>query len=81
MNKFFKKYAVTIGFIISFVFDAKYNMVEHFISDIFWVNVVKGLGALALAYFTGSKLQSSFSKEEGIDSIGGSQIPPDKDEK
>lgn len=76
MNKFLKKYAVTIGFVMSFLFDAKYNIVEHFISDIFWANIVKGLGALLLAYFTGNKLQSSFVEDNEEIGGGGIKNPP-----
>lgn len=76
MLKFFKKYSVAIVFIISFVLDANYQILEHFITDPFWLNVVKGFGALCLAWFTGNKLQQN--KNFLVDDIGGGGIknPP-----
>lgn len=78
MKQFFKKYYVVIGFVLSFILDAQYGILEKLISDTFWLNIVKGLGALVLAYFTGNKL-TTMSKEDA--GIGGSNIPPNKDEK
>jgi len=77
MKKFLKNYWVTISFILSFIFDAKYQILEHFISDLFWLNIVKGLGALLLAYFTGNKLANTSKYGD----IGGSNPTPIKDEK
>jgi hypothetical protein len=72
MTKFLKKYSVIIGFIVSFILDAKYQILEKLITDPFWLNIAKGLGAVILAYFTGSKLVSA-SKDELTD-IGGGGI-------
>lgn len=77
MKKFLKKYWVVISFVLSFILDAQYQILEHFITDLFWLNIVKGLGALVLAYFTGNKLANT-SKDGDI---GGSNPPPIKDEK
>ncbi len=57
--KYIKRYWVTISFVLSFILDAQYGILEKLISDPFWLNIVKGLGALLLAYFTGNKLVSS----------------------
>ena len=78
MTKFLKKYSVIIGFIVSFILDTQYQILEKLITDPFWLNIAKGLGAVVLAYFTGSKL-STLSKEDA--GLGGSNIPPNKDEK
>lgn len=58
MKHFFKKYYVLIGFVLSFVLDAQYQILETLIKDNFWLNIVKGIGAILLAYFTGEKLKN-----------------------
>lgn len=72
------KYWVAISFVISFVIDAQYNILEQFIEDTFWVNIIKGLGAFVLAYMTNKGLSNNgfFSKEENPDDegIGGGGI-------
>lgn len=67
MSEFLKKYSVTIVFLITFVLDAKYQILEHFITDPFWLNVVKGFGALCLAWFTGNKLQQKPNEANGLE--------------
>jgi len=69
MKKSLKKYWVVISFVLSFVLDAKYQILEHLITDLFWLNIVKGFGALCLAYFTGNKLVSA-SKDNDLQGGG-----------
>jgi hypothetical protein len=66
-----KNYSAILGFILAFVLDANYGILERFIIDPFLVNIIKGLGALILAKLTNDKLETK---------IGGGGItnPPPK---
>ena len=75
--KLVKKYWVTISFVLSFILDAQYGILEKLITDPFWLNIAKGIGALILAYFTGNKL-ATYSKEEDSDIGGGGVKNPTK---
>lgn len=59
IKQFIKDNLAIIVFALSFILDAQYQILEHFITDPFWLNLVKGLGAVALAYFTKEKLGTS----------------------
>jgi len=74
MSKFLKKNWAVIGFLISFILDSQYGILEHFIKDAFWINIIKGLGVFITAYFTDLKL--GLGKD-----TGGTNPPPIKDEK
>jgi len=69
---FIKKYWVLISWVIAFFLDGKYGILEHFIKDVFWINILKGLGALALAYNTEKNLAS----KDGDIGGGGIKNPP-----
>ncbi len=56
MIKLLKKNWAIVGFLISFILDSQYGILEHFISDVFWINIIKGLGVFITAYFTQAKL-------------------------
>jgi len=73
MIKLLKKYWAIIVFALSFILDAQYQILEHIIADVFWLNIVKGLGTLLLAYVTGKGGVSIFAKDEDSD-IGGGGI-------
>lgn len=70
MIKLVKKYWAIIIFVLSFVLDSQYGILEKLISDVFWLNIIKGLGTLLLAYITG---KGGVSKDEDTD-IGGGGI-------
>lgn len=74
MIKLAKKYWAVIIFALSFVLDAQYGILEKLITDIFWLNIVKGLGALLLAYLTGKGGISILSKDGDDGDIGGGGI-------
>jgi len=74
MVKLLKKYWAVIIFILSFILDSKYGILEKLIDDMFWLNIVKGLGTLLLAYVTGKGGVSIFSKDEDPEDIGGGGI-------
>jgi len=48
--------------LVSFILDSNYQILEKIFVDPFWVNIIRGLGGVALAYFTGSKLKNTFNK-------------------
>jgi len=71
-----------IVFALSFILDAQYGILEKIITDEFWRNIAKGIGAFVLAYFTRQNLGiskfgltgvSQETKEEDSD-IGGGGI-------
>lgn len=64
IKKFIKDNLAIIVFALSFILDAQYQILEHFITDPFWLNLVKGLGAVLLAYFTKEKLGTSNAKRD-----------------
>jgi hypothetical protein len=75
MIKLLKKYWAVIIFVLSFVLDSQYGILEKLIADIFWLNIVKGLGTLLLAYITGKGGVSIFAKDGDTDTdIGGGGI-------
>jgi len=69
MKKLLKKNWAIIGFLISFILDSQYGILEHFIHDVFWINIIKGLGVFITAYFTQAKL-----------GLGKQNLPTNKDE-
>lgn len=72
---YIKKNWAVIGFLISFVLDSQYGILEKlFNNDMFWVKIVQGLGVFVVAYFTQSKL-GLFSKDVEIGG-GGIHNPP-----
>lgn len=71
MKNFLKNYWVAISFVVAFILDANYGILEHFIKDPFWLNIAKGIGALILAYNTGSKLKAA--SKEGEDPLIGNR--------
>lgn len=73
MIKLLKKYWAIIIFVLSFILDSQYGILEKLIADVFWLNIVKGLGTLLLAYVTGKGGVSIFAKDEDTD-IGGGGI-------
>lgn len=78
MKKLLKKNWAIIGFLISFVLDSQYGILERFIEDVFWINIIKGLGVFITAYFTQAKLglgkqNLQTNKDEDSD-IGGGGI-------
>ena len=73
MIKLLKKYWAIIIFVLSFILDSQYGILEKLIADVFWLNIAKGLGTLLLAYITGKGGVSIFSKDEDTD-IGGGGI-------
>jgi len=80
-NLFTNNLAIIV-FALSFIFDAQYQILERFITDVFWLNIVKGLGAMILAYFTKEKLGLfKFMNTQKDSDLGGSNPPPIKDEK
>ena len=73
MIKLLKKYWAIIIFVLSFILDSQYGILEKLIADVFWLNIVTGLGTLLLAYITGKGGVSIFAKDEDTD-IGGGGI-------
>jgi len=76
LKQLLSKYWMYITFMISFIIDAQYGILEELIISPFWVNVIKGLGASILAYKTNKGLSSTsvFSKDEDLEDIGGGGI-------
>jgi hypothetical protein len=64
MKKILADYWAVITFVIAFILDEKYQILEHFISDEFYLNVAKGIGALILGYITNKNLKSTMQKKE-----------------
>lgn len=56
MRNFLEKNGVIVAFVLGFILDAQYGLLEKLITDLFWLNIAKGIGAVALAYFTKDKL-------------------------
>ncbi len=56
--KFLKNYSAVLGFITAFVVDYNYGILERFVTDPFWVNIIRGAGALLLAKLTNKNLQT-----------------------
>jgi hypothetical protein len=73
MENFIKKNWALIGFILGFIFDSQFGFLEKLITDPFWLNIVKGIGAILLAYFTKEKLGI---KESQNIAGGGIKNPP-----
>jgi hypothetical protein len=46
-----KKHWALIGFILSFALDTQFGLLESLIGSEQWVNIIRGLGAIVLAYF------------------------------
>ena len=65
LKQFLKDYSVIIVFIVTFILDDQYGIINYYISNTFYQNLIKGLGALILAYFTGQGLKTSFKKGNG----------------
>jgi len=78
MKKLLKKNWAIIGFLISFILDSQYGILERFINDVFWINIIKGLGVFITAYFTQAKLglgkQNLLTNKEEDSDIGGGGI-------
>jgi hypothetical protein len=70
MKNLLKKYGVLVSFILAFVLDGQYGILEKLLPDPFWLNVAKGFGAILLAYFTKEKL--------GIQSLRSGAVIPKK---
>jgi hypothetical protein len=70
--KHLKNYSAILGFILAFILDYNYQILERFISDVFWINIIRGVGAILLAKLTNDKLETR---------IGGTNPPVGKDEK
>jgi hypothetical protein len=51
MKKVIKKHWALIGFILAFALDAQFQIIENFVNDPFWANIIRGLGAIILAKF------------------------------
>ncbi len=77
MKDFIKKNKVLIVFILGMVLDSQFGFLEKLITDPFWLNFIKGFGAILLAYLTPEKL----GLVNGQKIIGGSNPPAGKDEK
>ena len=75
MKKFLKDYSIIIGFILTFILDSQYGIIEYFIKDSFLQNLIKGLGALILAYFTNKKFKNSEEISAKMENNGGAVIP------
>lgn len=56
MKTILKNNTAIIAFILAFVLDSQYGILEKLIPDPFWLNAARGFGALILAYFTREKL-------------------------
>jgi hypothetical protein len=46
-----KKHWALIGFILAFSLDTQFGVLESLIGNEQWVNIIRGLGAIVLAYF------------------------------
>ena len=66
-----KNYSAILVFILAFGLDYNYQILERFIHDPFWINIIRGIGAILLAKMTNENLQTK---------IGGGGItnPPPK---
>jgi hypothetical protein len=56
LKKKLKMYWPLMAWIISFVLDQQYGILEHSGFTNYWANIVRAFGALLLAYMTGNKL-------------------------
>lgn len=57
MISFLKKNWAVIGFLISFILDSQYKILETLLdNNDFWVNIIRGLGVFVVAYFTEKKM-------------------------
>ena len=68
MKNFLVKYWALLTWLLAFLLDSKYQLLEHLISSPYWVNIAKAFGAIVLAYMTGKKLMS---KDETEPDYGG----------
>ena len=66
MKKILTEYWAVITFVVAFILDEKYQILEHFITDEFYLNIAKGLGALILGYITNKNLKSNTKMENKI---------------
>ena len=51
MKTVIKKHWALIGFILAFALDTQFGLIETVIGSEQWVNIIRGLGAIILAYF------------------------------
>jgi 1,4-dihydroxy-2-naphthoate octaprenyltransferase len=51
MKNIIKKHWALIGFIFAFALDTQFGLLESLIGSEQWVNIIRGLGAIILAYF------------------------------
>jgi hypothetical protein len=63
-----KKHWALIGFILAFALDTQFGLLESLIGSEQWVNVIRGLGAIILAYFWQTDVKTKSA------SIGGGGI-------
>jgi hypothetical protein len=82
MVNFIKRNWVLFGFLVSFVLDGQYGILEKLLNNNdFWINIVRGLGVFFVAYFTKEKFGLTNLKDgepdtdEGIGG-GGIKNPP-----
>ena len=51
MKNLIKKHWALIGFVVAFALDTQFGVLESLIGSEQWINIIRGLGAIVLAYF------------------------------
>ncbi len=51
MKNLIEKHWALIGFVVAFALDTQFGVLESLIGSEQWINIIRGLGAIVLAYF------------------------------
>lgn len=66
MKEFIKKHWALLGFILAFLIDQNTGIVELVTSNVTLQNLIKGLGAIFLAYFWKTENNTEKKSRKGI---------------
>ena len=59
MKQIILKYWAFLLWLVGFVLDSQYQIIEQFGIKPFWCNIIRGLGTVGLAYITNKGLKST----------------------
>ena len=57
MKNLIKEHWALIGFVVAFALDTQFGVLESLIGSEQWINIIRGLGAIVLAYFWKNNLE------------------------
>jgi hypothetical protein len=75
MKNFFKKHWALIGFVLAFTLDHQFQIIENFVNDPFWSNIIRGIGAIVLAKYWSTENVTVINEINNMEArIGGGGI-------